>query len=588
MAIKSPEQLDTVKTQAMPTVRTQGVAQEAMSTNFLNNIAKTADTLISAQTAADKKMVSIISNRYRELADQERIKSEAVVTSTQGWNVLKTSKEQSTALTESLSKLKGQFDEKYEPYLENVRLDVLNKYQRSSQPYVINQVKKTTNDTFNAVLSNEMNDTILNSGDLDAFSTNLDRIRSIVREKSAVQRGEDGEVEVAPGMKLSQLIEKEEGVAVSKTVANSVIQLSNVGHLKNAEELFRKHDADMNADDRLRAIEAMKRAQNSEENNAAIAAADLIQKSANDLVEAERMASDMAGTTKQRSAIMAILNSRYEVATKAAKKKEDDTTATIYDNLAQGKTLDEVNPLLRSVSVERQNEIITTLNKNGGKVIPSVTNNQKFDEAITKVYTDPDVLEDPGFLSRYVPFLSPSDYSFVKGQLNTRKRQAADSQEWNRLNTNKIVLEDVILFNNERGIFDPSAISKNKRIAIEFADSLLTSNPKMDRNALKKQVKAFLFTNSATPEKTPRGVISRTWNALFGDGLDYEINYKNPQVPDAINAEGKAVSYSNEDKEEFRRTAIEAFNKAGKKADPLAIEKALNERMRTGKSLKFQ
>jgi hypothetical protein len=588
MGLRSPQEMDSVKTQAMPTSRTSIIPKAEISANFLNSFAKAADNVVASQTAQDKRMTALVSARYRELADQQRIASEGEVAKTQGWNVLKVSKEQTSSLQENLIKLKSEFGDQYEPYLENVRLDVMNKYNRSTQPYVTGQVKKTTNDTYNAVIANQMNDTILDSGNIDNFSENLERVKALVKERGEVQHGDDLNAEIAPGMKLGELIEKETTVAASKTVANSVIQLAKMGHLKNAEELFRKHDPDMTADDRLRAAEAMKSAVNAEDGKSATALADLVQKTANDMVEAERMISDQAPSDKVRNSAMAIIKNRFDIATKAKKKKDDETTATVYQNLAAGKDISQLQDLMRGLPVERQNEIVNTLIKNNGKVVPVLTDNKKFDEALDRIYKDPTAVEDPGFMAKYIPHLSPNDYAFVEGQYVARKRQAVDNQAWNKNNVGKIILDDVTRFNNEMGIFNQSMISKNKRIAVEYGQTLLEQNPKMDQVELTKKVKAFLYTNSAMPQVKERGIISKAWNNLFGDGLDYEVNYKNPQAPDAINSAGQPITYTPEDMDAYRNAAKKAFEAQGKPVDMQHIEKALRDRMNRGDSIKVK
>lgn len=588
MGLRSPQELKKTQTQALPTARTSVIQKEEMSANFLNTFAKTTETVFAKKEEEDKRMASIISARYRELADAERIKAEGEVAKSQGWNVLNVSRDQSKGLTEKLNSLKSQFDQKYEPYLENVRLDVINKYTRSSQPYVINQVKKTTKDTYNAIIANEMNDTILDSGvDPEQYSQNLDRIRGLVREKAYIERGEDESVEVAPGVTLKEVIDNETGTAVSKTVSNSVIQLAKLGHLGNAESLFRKHDADMNADDRLRAVEAMKSAQSAEESKIATTKADLIQKQASDMVDAEKRASELASTDKERTAIMAVLKSRYQVADQAKKKRIDDTTATIYETLlAPGKTLSDVNDAMRTLPVEKQAEILETINKNNGKVIPSVTNNQKYDEALTAIYQNPEVLDNPKFLASYIPHLSPSDYGFLKSQFTRRKARAADEREWVRFNTDKLLMDDAIRLNNELGVFHPGMASKNKRLMIEYGQTLMEQNPKMDRLELQKKVKAWAYTHLAAPKKEERGVFSKAWNKYFGDGLDYELNYDDPSSPDTVSPDGSPITYSEEDQEEFRQRARKAFQDKGKPVDMLAIEKALRNRIQNKQPLK--
>lgn len=589
MGLRTPQQLDTTKQQAMPSVRVNAIKKEDLSANFLDTFAKTTDNYTNAQLVQDKKMTAIVGARARELMEKESVASQGEVAKVQGWNVLQTSKEQADGLQQKLMDIKGQFHEKYEPYLENIRLDVMNRFTQSTQPYVNNQLKKTTNDTYAALIANEMNATILNSGDLNTFSSNLERVKNIVREKAYVQRGEDENAEVAPGMTLKSLIDNETNAATSKTVANSVIQLADLGNLANAKALFEKHDADMNADDRLKAVEAMKRAMNSDDSKAATAAADIIQKKANDLVEAEKMASEMGGTDKMRGAIMSIIKNRHWVATEATKKKNADTQNEVWETLSQpGKTLKDVESSMRKLPVPMQNEIIDTINKNNGSVVPATTNFQKYDEALTAIHTDPSVVENKNFLSQYIPHLNPSDFSFIKGQYNSKKKSVADGQEWLRVNAGKLILDDVTRFNNERGIVDYGLISKNKRVAMEYADGLMKQNPKMDQLELQKKVKAFMYMNSGMPKIEEKGWFGKLWAHTLGDGQDFEVDYKNPQMPDALDKSGNAISYSEEDKNAFREAAKRQFIDAKKPVNNLAIEKALRARMLNGQSLKVE
>lgn len=596
MGLRSPAELATQAPDIaqMPNARFQEVKRQDIGGEYLKTISAGVTALEKAEAEKAAKMASIVKARARAEANRARLAQENIVSSTQGFDVLKVSEKSGRDLDKEMASIMGKYDDQYQAELQTVRMEVMNQFTRATQPYVVNQTKKATKDTFDAVIADSMNDAVLSSGSPEEFDMMLSNLAGTVREKSNVQHGYDEEAEVMPGLKLKSLIDSETKAAQSRTIRNGVGILVDGNQYSRAVELFERHRGNMNADDLQAAMKDLSKGlENQEDMVSASMARDLYVKHGDNIVAAREEALALSGgSTKKYEKVVKNFDDLVDSQKKQTRIDTENTIKSIYDSYDQGASWQSLQPELDKLPPKEKSELIEAYNKNGKSLYPNTTNDKAMAEAMDQVFynfSEVERMEKQGgnFLVKYRTQLSPNDYATVQRVYQSKKAAGSNAQAKIQNLYDKMSMEAAIQVNNELNIADPALIAKSKRLAIEIGDSLVTQNPRIKESELREGVKRALFMQINPPQVKERNAIIRGWNSFWGNDSftdQYYVDYgdpKNPNVP--ASPVGNSEKYTPEYVGKVRDQYRERLKRSGKQFTEQQLNDLINLHMKEGK-----
>lgn len=595
MGLRSPAELASKAPDVaqMPNSRFQAVQREQIGNEYLKSISSGINAVEKAQLDQQKKMASIVKARYRAEANKARLSQENSVAMTEGWDALKSSQKAGGSLDKETRSLMGKYGDQYQGELETVRMEVLNQFTRTTQPYVVNQTKTATKKTFDAVIADTMNDAVLSSANLEEFDGLLNSVGGIVREKSNVQYGYDEEAEVMPGMKLKQLIDSESQIAKSRTVRNSVGILVDGNQYSKAIEVFDKYKGTMNADDLQSAMKDLSKGLEKQDDVvSASMARDLYLKHGNNILDAREEALALASNTKQYEKIVRNFDDLVDSKQKQEKIEAETQTKKVYDLYDEGASWQSLQSELDKLPPKQKSEIIEAYNKNGKSLYPNVTNDRKMSEAMDRVMSDFSGIEREekqggNFLVKYRTQLNPQDFQTISRMYQSKKKAGSDAQARMENSYDKMAMEASIAVNNELNIASPDIIAKSKRLAVEIAQDLVAKNPRMKDSEFNREVRTRLFRQINAPEVKQRSRFSpvRAWKSFRGEAdADFYIesgDENNPNVPASpmTNNEKYTPEYLNNTREQYRQK----LKDSGRNFTDQQLNDLINLRIREGK-----
>lgn len=478
MGLRSPQEMQKVAIKPQGTTRFSGLRAPLVDKDFLTTYSQALDLHESRRL----KQIEFVKAQIGNDADGDVIEAQGKLSSAQGLNALKTSKQQEAELQKKFDARLAKIPEDFRPYAAQVVQSKLNKYNRFATPYTAGQAKKVEDDTYTLQVANESNNAIENSGDMEYLDS-----EGILRVKDAIVKSSANR-----GLSPEQA-EYNVNLGVSSVVRRSVEQQAKIGPdgLTRANELAKLHNDKLLPADRIKVLNALRTAEKDLGTREAIVLADIAyEQAAGNPAMADQFIRDNAKNTSVARQSSIMLNNRLRNEKAAKTKQIEDATADVYEAVEKGQ---DPNSLIQNIPWPYREKVLESLNKNQG-MTNRLTDTASYETLLERFRNNPTAAANTK-LGGFKGLLSPRDYrTFEKWQTNLKKSQT-DEVARAQLGNDDEVQKSISRFLTAKGVRGKQARAQATSFAYARYMQLLEENPKSTRKQIREVLDRELNEN---------------------------------------------------------------------------------------------
>lgn len=370
MGLRSPQEMQVTKTAQEGSGRFSGAVAPKLSTDFVNVLEADIDSdNVEIRKRNEKKIAFAKAKFSNEVERDILIPSMAEVANTQGLNAEDVANKKRKWIQESIDKkLSKEYSEELKFFLQGEIEGKLTRFEKTAVPHVYGQMKKVEDETFKTDIANKINESIEVSADDFELNTKLGELTAKVREDMARK-----------GYPADHAVTKEsEFSTISKALHGSISQQIAVGRVDLAVKTLKGYNDELTPKDREKAIKLIEAKQNEIGTNEASNLANRVYDKHNgDLALVEREINLIGGSDKLKRHAMAFAKTRFHAVKDSEKRQLEMVTAKLNRDFVQSGSINQ--DLLRQMPIKDQEEFISVINKNGGK-LPGVTDQSSLED----------------------------------------------------------------------------------------------------------------------------------------------------------------------------------------------------------------
>jgi hypothetical protein len=554
----------------MPKVELRQEASSRLQAGGAPEIGKefvgTLDRAINAREQLRVKRQSLAKDAFDNAADTERVKATSIVATEEGTNALEAARKQREILRKSLETQLSKLSPEYQDYLKPELDQHIAKYDQTVIPHTYRESKKLEDNIKKERIVHNRNDAILMSQDADSFdSVGLNRVFNKTVEYAQLKYGQDLEAEVPgmPGVKVKEIIHQTAQTAVSDTIVGAIEQQASVGNIQKAKELGDRFVNELMPADRIKAIKAIEKSQNSLDNDIALSIANEAERvSPDNLGAQERYIRANVGSTKLYKQALDVARYRSTIREKDKKKQDEKVQADINASIMDG----TFNPSqVKGLAPDKQSKVLK---------FATDWNQKKFIKTDDKVFKELDdmILDDPRSYSElnlmaYRDTLNDREFRSLKMAQDRIRSEGRSEQRRISMAPDKIIYGIRKEFIANKGLYgEEAAIYKMSR---EFIEEELERNPKITPAELRKKYAAALYDRGVKKEKNPDfGVLAKIKNKLnlpFTSITPEEIEKVQPTLIEEAPIHPSHINYLKKQRPELSEAAIMEYLNGKKK-----------------------
>lgn len=515
----------------MPNLRPAGSTQFApgrgaqINTGFVDKVSATMDRNEARRQRMRKQQIDFLQTKFDNDTEDDLIIAKGKLSTSNGLNAIPEHKKQYETLQKSLDKKYQEVPEDFKPYVAETYKSKLSKYNQFAVPYTYGQTQKVTDEAYNTLAANKINDTVEGSADLDWLETEgLGQVASALQKK-------------AERMGLTEEQAKfNVGAGVSETLRRSIEQQVKVGRLDLGKQTLLKFNDRLTPSDRVKAIGILDKAVKDEGTKTVMTKADRAWSlAAGNLVAADKLAMELADNDGEFKQIRLFLKDRALMESKQKKKTEEEILSSLNQNAAKGQPVDR--KLLMQLPLEKREQFMTFHSRNRAAAAP-VSDMKTYRQLMDTIMDNP-VEGEKVNLWAYEHMLSPRDFALLQKRQEklktTENKEVAAAQRTNY----KYVKGQVNEWLTANRIMNPITRGKYHMMMDEEYDRMLNTMTTATRKDLRAQVWKTLRERGSMKEERKEGWL---WDSvrkvppetLGPTGAEAEVH---PSIPQTINRE---------------------------------------------------
>lgn len=426
MGLRSPQQMETVKTRQDGSTRFSGAVVPKISTEFIDTLSTDLTRDENLRIENKKKADALVIAKASNEAEVDTITAMSKATQSEGLNASKAGMTSKEELKRALDKRLQGYASEYHPYIQAEFDKKVARFDKAVIPHVYGQTKKAEDGIFKTQIANKANEAVEGGADPQEFQVKLKEVQDSVIEHA--KRSGLSPLEAAHNVEAT----------VSKTVVNTVKQQATMGRPDIAARTLQGNLDKMTEEDKVKAVKLLDSIKTNMGNNLASSLAEKAMSMHPDDIEAQqKYLAENSGGDDRVLKLSQMFHGRNLKVKKDAEELMDAKAVSALFKAADGNGPIDPSLINNIKDPIKRDKVVNILSKNGG-MANRLTDKPVYRGLVSKSFNDREAFKKED-LEKYQLNLSPSDYKFLVDKQTSLKDGDIKRQDKIDYSTDKMV-----------------------------------------------------------------------------------------------------------------------------------------------------